>query len=105
MGKLSNDEIYQSLMESRRINRKRYACLRIAEVYDYLRKRLSERERFEQGEITSKNFHPITDEEIDAMKLRIKEVVARMVQIYKITQKDIDRYNSYAVGKLCITIA
>lgn len=105
MGKLSNDEIYQSLMESRRINRKRYACLRIAEVYDYLKKRLSDRERFEIGEITSKNFTPITDEEIEAMKQRLHEVIVRMVQVYRITQKDIDRYNTTAVGKLNISIA
>ena len=105
MGKLSNDEIYQSLMESRRINRKRYACLRIAEVYDYLKKRLSDRKKFEDGEITSKKFKPITEEEVVELKERIYEVAYRMVQIYGLTQKDIDHYNITAVGKLNISIA
>lgn len=105
MGKMSNDEIYQSLMESRRINRKRYACLRIAEVYDYLRKRLSDRKKFEEGEITSKKFKPITEEEVVELKERIYEVANRMVQIYGLTQKDIDRYNITAAGKLNISIA
>lgn len=105
MCKLSNDEIYEKLMESRRINRKRYACLRIAQSYEELKKRLSERARIESGEITSAKRVAITDEEIAEMKASLWELVARMVQIYKITQKDIDRYNSYAVGKLNITIA
>ena len=105
MCKLSNDEIYAKLMESRRINRKRYACLRIAEVYDYLKNRLIEREKIENGEITSKKKNPISNEEIEETKDRIKELVARMVQIYGLTQADIDRYNSYAVGKLKIRIA
>ena len=105
MCKLSNDEIYAKLMESRRINRKRYACLRIAEAYDYLKNRLIERVKIENGEITSKRKSPISDEEIEETKDRIKELVARMVQIYGLTQADIDRYNSYAVGKLKICIA
>ena len=105
MCKLSNDEIYQELMELRRINRKRYACLRIAEAYDYLKSRLTERAKIENGEITSKKKSPISDEEIEALKDRIKELTSRMVRIYGLTQADIDRYNSYAVGKLKIAIA
>lgn len=105
MCKLSNDEIYKELMESRRINRKRYACLRIAEVYDYLKKRLKERAKIESGEITSEKKRPISDSEIEELKDRIKELASRMVQIYGLTQKDIDRYNTYAVGKLKISIA
>ena len=105
MCKLSNDEIYAKLMESRRINRKRYACLRIAEAYDYLKSRLIERVKIENGEITSKKKCPISDEEIEALKDRVKELTSRMVRIYGLTLADIDRYNSYAVGKLKIAIA
>lgn len=105
MGKLSNDEIYQSLMDLRKNNPKRYACLRIAEIYGQLKKRLFERKSFEEGIKTSAKFRPITDEEVAEMMQRIKEITMRMVKIYGLTQKDLDHYNTYAVGTLKITIA
>lgn len=105
MGNLSNDEIYQKLMESRKKDPKRYACTTIAAYYGELKKRLNDRRKFENGEITSKKFRPITDEEIVELKERIYDVVKRMVKIYGITQSDIDHYNTYAVGKLKISIA
>ena len=105
MCKLLNDEIYQKLMESRKKDPKRYACTTIAAYYGELKKRLSDRAKIERGEITSPKKKPITDEEVATMKQRIKEVVHRMVAIYGITQKDIDLYNTYAVGKLKISIA
>ena len=105
MSKLSNDEIYQKLMDSRTENPKRYACTTIAIHYWELKDRLVDRTKFEKGEKTSKKFRPISDEEIAEMKNRIKEVVYRMVRIYGITQKDIDEYNKYAVGKIKISIA
>lgn len=105
MGKLSNEEIYQSLMDSRKKDPKRYACLRIAAIYDLLKKRIKERKDYEDGKKTSKKFRPITDVEIEEMKQSIKETTIHMVQVFGLTQKDIDRYNITAAGKLCVSIA
>lgn len=105
MCKLSNDEIYQKLMESRNKDPKGYACNRIAQVYQELKNRLSDRKKFEDGIITSKKFRPITDGEIAEMKQNIKETIIRMVQFYGLTQKDVDYYNTHAVEKMKITIA
>lgn len=105
MSKLNNEEIYRKLMESRKKDPKGYACNTIAVVYEELKNRLTDRERYEQGIITSKKFNPITDQEIGEMKQRIKETIVRMVRIYGLTQEDVDYYNTYSVGKLKITIA
>ena len=105
MSKFNNEEIYRKLMESRKKDPKGYACKTIAVVYGELKNRLTDRERYEQGIITSKKFRPITDQEIGEMKQRIKETIVRMVRIYGLTQEDVDYYNTYSVGKLKITIA
>lgn len=105
MGKLSNEEIYQSLMESRKQDSKRYACLRIAAIYDLLKKRIKERKDYEDGKKTSARFHPITDAEIEEMKQSIKETAIHMVKVFGLTQKDIDHYNITAAGKLRVSIA
>ena len=104
MGKLSNDEIYQKLMESRKNDPKRYACNTIAVIYDELKKRLDDRTKFRNGEITSKRFNPITAKEVHELKIAIRQTVVRMVENYGITQQDVDNYNTTAVGKLCISL-